>query len=679
MKKQQGQCFCLKTLLLGTVFICLSFLVLPAWAEPVAAQAEPTLPEWTFMIYMDADNNLNGAAWNDLDELEMAGNNEQLNVVVLVDNYRRNNSAYFILEGHEMKEVLPLGEVNMGDPVTLHNFVTWAKENYPAKHYALDLWDHGGGFLNWGEDVEADKGDYQSQDICWDDTDGEAALNMGEIRTALAGQYFDLLTFDACLMNQVEIAYEFRELGNVFLAAQETVPGDGFPYKGILNLLNENPTLSAEDWAAGIVDVYMDYYGNLGVDDITLSALKLEQLPAIMTPLNELAQLLSDALADYYHEIEWADFEVQRFAERTYMDLYDFTLQLDEYLTDAEVPGIEAANQTLRNAIDKAVMVNDYLGHSVENSHGISLWNLYPTYDKDKYLFGKRQYDRLAFAPDSQWDEYLDAFMQQENVIVSVPDAALAQTIREALNLETDAAITRSNLFDIELFQCNGKDIADLQGLEEAISLNELNLCNNQIQDLTSLANLPLYTLWLSDNQIKDVSPLIDLEYLSYLYLRNNHITDLSVLKDMKTPYLQIVDLRGNPLDLSPGSPTVETIESWEAYGIEVRYDGTLPPTGNFTKWDTEPQVAGNHEFRIQFNAPVDAASINNETVFVVDNTSKPISQNIYLDSDHADTVIVASPEGGYVTGQYTLYIKEIMSEKGKALTKGIYMMFEVN
>ncbi len=676
MKKYQGRSFALKTILLGTIFICLSFLALPTWAAPVEAQEEPLLPEWTFMLYLDADNNLNGAAWNDLDELEMAGDNEQLNVVVLVDNYRSNNSAYFILDGHEMKEVLPLGEVNMGDPATLHNFVTWAKENYPAQHYALDLWDHGGGFLNWGEEVE---GTYESQDICWDDTDGEAALNMGEIHTALAGQYFDLLTFDACLMNQLEVAYEFRELGNVLLAAQETVPGEGFPYRAILNLLNENPSLSAEDWAAGIIDAYMDYYGDLEIENITLSAVKLEKIPDIMTPLNQLAQLLSDALPDYYHEIGQADLDVQRFAEDSYMDLYDFTLQLDEYLSNVDIPGIEAANQALRNAIDQAVIVNDYLGARVENAHGLSIWNLYPTYDKEDYQFGKRQYDRLAFAPNSQWDEYLDTFMQQEDEIISVPDAALAQAIREASSLENDAGITRSHLFDIDLFQCNGKAIADLQGLEEAISLNELNLCDNQIQDLTPLANLPLWSLYLSDNQIEDISPLADLKYLSCLYLRNNHITDLSALKDMKVPYLQIVDLRGNPLDLSPGSPTVEIIQFLESQDIEVRYDGVLPPSGNFSKWDTEMQVARDHAFHIGFNEPVDTATINTETIFVMDDTHNPIQQTVCLDPKHADTVMIASPEGGYVPGQYTLYIKGMMSEKGKALTKGIYMAFEVN
>jgi len=39
-----------------------------------------------------------------------------------------------------------VGEVDMGDPQTLIDFVTWAVQKYPAQKYALILSDHGGGW-----------------------------------------------------------------------------------------------------------------------------------------------------------------------------------------------------------------------------------------------------------------------------------------------------------------------------------------------------------------------------------------------------------------------------------------------------------------------------------------------------------------------------------------------------
>ncbi len=36
--------------------------------------------------------------------------------------------------------------IKHGDPAILTAFVSWVIENYPAEHYALDLWNHGSGW-----------------------------------------------------------------------------------------------------------------------------------------------------------------------------------------------------------------------------------------------------------------------------------------------------------------------------------------------------------------------------------------------------------------------------------------------------------------------------------------------------------------------------------------------------
>ena len=46
----------------------------------------------------------------------------------------------------ELQNVQDLGtQVNSGDGATLTDFGTWAVKNYPADHYGLIMWDHGGG------------------------------------------------------------------------------------------------------------------------------------------------------------------------------------------------------------------------------------------------------------------------------------------------------------------------------------------------------------------------------------------------------------------------------------------------------------------------------------------------------------------------------------------------------
>lgn len=659
------------------VLLTFSFFAQTALADSIL----PEEKEWTLMIYLDADNNLNDDAWRNLAEMEYAGNNEQLNVVLLVDNYRDHNSSYQILEGHKIKEVLDLGEVNMGDPQTLTDFVTWAEENYPAKKYALDFWDHGGGFLNWGDRADVLDGLLQAQDVCWDDTNDDDALSMGEIRYALTDHHFELLAFDCCLMGQLEVAYELKDIGNIFLGSQESMWG--FSYVEILNLLNETPNLSAEDWAAGIVDVYVDYYRQqMGENDlgcgITLSALRLDQLDEMMIPLNQLAPLLSSAIPDYIYEIEKANQETLCFEEKSYVDLYDFTKKLDHYLTDAEIPGIEALTQAIRTGIDQAIIKNGVYTNYTENAHGISIWNLWRTYSLYDYQLGKMQYDRLLFAEDSQWDDYLYQFMGKRNE-VSIPDPLLNAAVRETLDLEIDEPVKWSDWSKLDIFQSNNAGIQNLRGIEQADRLSNLNLSDNQIEDLKPISALTyLERLWLANNRIKDLTHLINSKYIDYLVLTDNQISTIEPLREMteSSKYLEVVDLRGNPLDLSPGSPAVETIRFLEAQGAEVRYDGQLPPEGDFTQWETSLQVNSTHDFEIQFNMPVTLKTIN-ESIFVINETFAPVSQTIALKEGDDHTVMVYAPAAGYGTGTYYLYIKnDITSQTGNVLKQGVYMPF---
>ncbi len=54
-----------------------------------------------------------------------------------------------------------IGEINTGDPDELVEFVQWAQTNYPAEHYALNIWNHGSGAT--GVAYEQSCPDY-----CWD-------------------------------------------------------------------------------------------------------------------------------------------------------------------------------------------------------------------------------------------------------------------------------------------------------------------------------------------------------------------------------------------------------------------------------------------------------------------------------------------------------------------------------
>ena len=100
---------------------------------------------------------------------------------------------------------------------------------------------------------------------------------------------------------------------------------------------------------------------------------------------------------------------------------------------------------------------------------------------------------------------------------------------------------------------------ADIQDLKYMVNLYSLNLRENDITDISCLAELPrLENLQLSDNSITDLSPLAGMTELMNLYVDGNDITDLSPLAEMtQMRYINVGD-NPNLTDLSPLSGMTE-------------------------------------------------------------------------------------------------------------------------
>lgn len=201
---------------------------------------------------------------------------------------------------------------------------------------------------------------------------------------------------------------------------------------------------------------------------------------------------------------------------------------------------------------------------------------------------------------------------------VTFVDLNLEKAVRNALKISSDQPITRADMARLTSLSVRNKSIQDLSGLECAINLKELRLNNNQISDLCPLSTLTnlkwlymdynqisdilplanlfnLHTLslsnnhvsdiqslanlvnmeWLdlSNNQIGDISPLTNLTNLKWLILNNNQISDIGALvRNTGLGKGELVELRNNLLDLSPGSDDVQNIETLRSRGVIVQY-----------------------------------------------------------------------------------------------------------
>ena len=115
---------------------------------------------------------------------------------------------------------------------------------------------------------------------------------------------------------------------------------------------------------------------------------------------------------------------------------------------------------------------------------------------------------------------------------VHIPDPNLRAAVGNALN---GAPITQATMRRLTKLDAVKQGIIDLTGLEHAYNLRELYLWGNPLAELTPIANLERLTyLDIPDCSISDITALSNLVSLTHLNARHNLIVDISPLANLK-------------------------------------------------------------------------------------------------------------------------------------------------
>jgi hypothetical protein len=105
---------------------------------------------WTVMVYLAADNNLFTFGVDSLRQMKAAAR-EKINVLAEFDTGPLNRAKRYVFNGESLigpiaKDVKKVfGPTDAADPDNLASFIEWGAANYPAKHYFVVIWGHGGG------------------------------------------------------------------------------------------------------------------------------------------------------------------------------------------------------------------------------------------------------------------------------------------------------------------------------------------------------------------------------------------------------------------------------------------------------------------------------------------------------------------------------------------------------
>jgi hypothetical protein len=401
--------------------------------------------KWTFMVYMAGDNNLSAAGDKDLTEMRRVGSTADVNVIVEFDNAGpRGTRRYHVQRNGVNERIESLGETDSGSPQTLIDFVAWTAVHYPAERYALVLWNHGSGW----EPSEIDRiarsvaaRGYSEREatersatslgraffrttletilslpssseraICSDDGSGHS-LDTVELGRVLAkvveaiGQPLDLLGMDACLMSNLEVAYQAQPYVRTIVASEESEPNDGWPYEAVLRRLVDNPDLPTADFAAHIVNAYIQSYVSQGYPGaVTQAALDLSQVQTVVEPLDRLANTLIARLPRARSQIWTAQRRSARFWHNTLWDIAHFSDELKKITRD---PATRQAAQDVQTALQRGsehfVTTESHNGPSVQRCNGVTIY-------LPAMTGVSRYYGELAYAREHRWLALLQAY-----------------------------------------------------------------------------------------------------------------------------------------------------------------------------------------------------------------------------------------------------------------------------
>ena len=258
----------------------------------------------------------------------------------------------FELKSGTLEKVGALPHALMSSPETLTDFLRWGVEAYPAQHYGVILWNHGGGTIG-GFGV--------------DEFDRKERLQLDELRTVLqdTGAHFDFIGFDACLMGTLETAMMCYGYADYLVASEEFEPGYGWYYTNWLNALESNPKMETAEYCKLIVDDFV-YGPNTRRWDFhnTLSVLDVKKAPALYKEIKYFYDDMQKVLNNDYGRVVRARANTKAFLSGTVeqIDLVDFVDRMDDGTMDMEL---------LRTRVDDMIV---YTQSRLPRTNGLAIY-----------------------------------------------------------------------------------------------------------------------------------------------------------------------------------------------------------------------------------------------------------------------------------------------------------------
>lgn len=321
--------------------------------------------------------------------------------VALTDAMGPDNTFFHLFgEKKDLSTQSAEKELTTNDPAVLASSLAWAYSRYPAKLKAFSFLGHGGGFMGISSDLTAGKG-------------GEARVGQlmrldefsGALRQGLKGRKLNLIHLHACLMANLEAAYELRDLAQVLFASEDSVGEQETGTEKAAEMLNTLLQSETDPRVIGreVVIRLQPKQETYGYSAAT--ALDLEKIVEVKRAMNTLSQSLIQALPRHEEAIRAALDAVPEFRDYPdsgQRDLWTLCNRLYQGVPDKAVR--QAALEVKARLRQALLHARDNQGEAV---NGLSIY--LPRAGDAAARMNAQNYGKTRFAHDTLWDEFLGA------------------------------------------------------------------------------------------------------------------------------------------------------------------------------------------------------------------------------------------------------------------------------
>lgn len=381
--------------------------------------------KWTVFVYADGNNDLEPEIYHRFQNMIAEPVSEDMTVIVQIarapkellqilrpnvshlDQERWDGVRRYKMDHRGATLIDDLKNVNMANPYTLVDFLTWGVTNYPSNRRIVILSGHGAGFVGAMNDYTHQYPSIMSL---------KGIVKTFQYFQQQTGKTIDTLVLDACYMNSIEVWHEFACASGqpirYLIAPMGNTPLSGLPCHLFIRYLRERNS-QQQPLINTITDMVEVFNQNARTDHhvVAVNLLKkyFRQLKAEVDGMASLALkkvfTLTEGLAQWYDD----------------RPNYPFIslLDLNDKLT-ATFSSVYPYSQSIPNIL-KHIVLDPLLTHIPKNRNlGPSL---YLPATSLEYQNLDSYYNQLEFAHNNRWVQILNGNSNKNERFVSTKKA----------------------------------------------------------------------------------------------------------------------------------------------------------------------------------------------------------------------------------------------------------------